>query len=182
MRYLQASAVACFVPISVALARGPASTTAYGGGGGDGALLLILVLAGLFYWFITSRFGMTLVLFLILAAIVVAPLLLLSALFQKGSAIEIVAYGSMVVSLYWGPLVSAFLPDDARYPAIKEFAGVIWFQTLIGLLAAAFVGGILALVFDSEEARAVGVLGTLVFIYVWASREKDTKPADRNDL
>jgi len=103
----------------------------------------------------------------------VVPLVITFFLFQQGSIIEILAYGSLIISLYWGPLVNVLLPEKQEYQKIKGFAGSIGFFALVGFLPAAFVGGILALVFDSEQARAYGILATLAFIYFWAAREKE---------
>lgn len=151
------------------LARGPASTTDYGGGDGSGFFMLLLIIG--FYAFITSNFGMSLLLFSLLTVSIVTPLVFVWLAFQDGSAIEAIAYGSLLASFYWGPLVATMLPDEEKYIKIKEFGYHICTLALIGFFPIMIVSGIISVVFSSEEARAWGVIGSLIFLYYWSTKD-----------
>lgn len=150
--------------------RGPASTISYGEGDGSVIFLLIIVVA--FYIFITSNFGMTLLLFSMVTISAVAPLILIWFVFRDGSAIEAIAYGSLLISFYWGPLVAKMLPDEEKYSKIKGFGSQISMLALIGFFPASIVGGVLFFIFDSEQAHALGVISTMFFLYYWSTKDK----------
>lgn len=154
---------------SNSLARGPASTMDYGSG--DGSVFFLLLVIAAFYVFITSKFGMTWLLFSMVTVSVVLPLWFAWYAFRDGSAIQAIAYSSLLISFYWGPLFATLLPEGKRYQKIREFGSHIAFLALIGFFPAALIGGVLSMVFDSEDARAVGVLGTLCFLYYWSTKE-----------